>query len=510
MSRHYCITPYSVKGFLETLNLEEREKYELAAEVSDIIKNNSIEAFFIERAKQLLSPGGVAAIILPSSVLSNGSIYIKCRKILLKYFDIISIVEMGSGTFGKTGTNTVTLFLRRKRENPALAVHYKYRVDAWFVGNTAHDERYADLDLLERYCERIGVGVEDYKTLFSSTPNDTLLGTDLFKDYVDKFRNDARAKKIKTKRITSKYTEEMRKAELRSYIISSMKAIEKEKLYFFLLAMSNPQPVVIVKSPSKTGEIKKFLGYEWSSSKGNEGIKYIGVSEVDEDNELERNKGISQIQTPLFDPANLHNENKINMIIRHNFLGEELNISKDCEDYVSIHNLVDLIDFSRVEFDKVIKTSVNRKIEVQSKYELLKLKDIALIQKGQSITSAECKEGNIKVVAGGINFAGYHNEANREANVITISASGANAGFVNLWKEPIFASDCTTVIGKSSMETSFIYNFLKSIQHQIFYLQKGSAQPHVYPKDIEQIPIPKVPKDLMDEMVKEYPLAELN
>ena len=495
--------PYSVKGFLETLSLEERERYELTAEVSDIIKNNSIETFFIERAKQLLSPGGVAAIILPSSVLSNGSIYIKCREILLKYFDIISIVEMGSGTFGKTGTNTVTLFLRRKRENPALAVHYKYRVDAWFMGNTAHDERYADLNLLERYCERIGVSVEDYKTLFSSAPNDALLGINLFKDYVDKFKNDSRAKKIKTKRITSKYTEEMRKVELRSYIISSIKAIEKEKLYFFLLAMSNPQPVVIVKSPSKTGEIKKFLGYEWSSSKGNEGIKYIGVSDVDEDNELERNKGIAQIQTPLFDPANLHNEDKINMIIRHNFLGEELNIGGDCEEYVSINNLVDLIDFSRVEFDKVIKTSINKKIEVQSKYELLKLKDIAFIQKGQSITSAECKEGNIKVVAGGINFAGYHNEANREVNVITISASGANAGFVNLWKEPIFASDCTTVIGKSDIETFFIYNFLKSIQRQIFYLQKGSAQPHVYPKDIEQIPIPKVPKDLIDKIVKE-------
>ena len=495
--------PYSVKGFLETLSLEERGKYELTSEVSDIIKNNSIETFFIERAKQLLSPGGVAAIILPSSVLSNGSIYIKCREILLKYFDIISIVEMGSGTFGKTGTNTVTLFLRRKRENPALAVHYKYRVDAWFMGNTAHDERYADLDLLERYCERIGVSVEDYKTLYSSAPNDALLGIDLFKDYVDKFKNDSRAKKIKTKRITSKYTEEMRKMELRSYIISSIKAIEKEKLYFFLLAMSNPQPVVTVKSPSKTGEIKKFLGYEWSSSKGNEGIKYIGVSDVDEDNELERNKGIAQIQTPLFDPANLHNEDKINMIIRHNFLGEELNIGGDCEEYVSIHNLVDLIDFSRVEFDKVIKTSINKKIEVQSKYELLKLKDIAFIQKGQSITSAECKEGNIKVVAGGINFAGYHNEANREANVITISASGANAGFVNLWKEPIFASDCTTVIGKSDIETFFIYNFLKSIQRQIFYLQKGSAQPHVYPKDIEQIPVPKVPKDLIDKIVKE-------
>lgn len=67
--------PYSVKGFLETLNAEEKGKYELTAEVSDFAKNNSIETFFIERAKQLLCPSGVAAIILPSSVLSNGNIY---------------------------------------------------------------------------------------------------------------------------------------------------------------------------------------------------------------------------------------------------------------------------------------------------------------------------------------------------------------------------------------------------------------------------------------------------
>ncbi len=57
----------------------------------------------------------MAAIILPSSILSNGgSTYIRAREILLQYFDIIAIAEFGSGTFGKTGTNTVTLFLRRK------------------------------------------------------------------------------------------------------------------------------------------------------------------------------------------------------------------------------------------------------------------------------------------------------------------------------------------------------------------------------------------------------------
>lgn len=495
--------PYSVKGFLETLSQEEREKYELTSEVSDLTKNNSIETFFIERAKQLLVSNGVAAIILPSSVLSNGSIYIKCREILLKYFDIVSIVEMGSGTFGKTGTNTVTLFLRRKSENPALATHYKYRVDAWFKGNTEHDERYDDLGLLAEYCERIGVRVEDYKTLFTPSPGEELLETELFKNYVHKFSGDARAKKIKTKRVTARYTAEMRDAELRAYVINCIKDIEKDKLYFFLLAKSNPQPVVIVKSPSKTSDIKRFLGYEWSSSKGNEGIKYIGARDVEDDNELDRNKGISQIKTPLFDPANLHNEAKINMLIRHNFLGDELNIGAECEEFVSVNNLVDLIDFSQVEFEKVIKTSINRKIEIQSKYEVLRLKDIASIRKGQSITSSECKEGNVKVVAGGTNYACLHNQANRGANVITISASGANAGYVNFWDEPIFASDCTTVVGRNDIETLFIYNYLKKIQNQIFYLQKGSAQPHVYPKDIEQIPIPNVPENIQKHIVEE-------
>ena len=181
----------------------------------------------------------------------------------------------------------------------------------------------------------------------------------------------------------------MRSLELQNYIINCIKECEKDKLYFFLLALSNPQPVVIVKSPSKTTDIKKFLGYEWSSSKGNEGIKYIGANEVDEDNELERNKGISQIKTPLFDPSDLHNEEKINMLIRHNFLGEELCIAKNYEEYVSVNNLVDLMDFSRIEFDKVIKTSISKKIEIQSKYELLKLKDVASIRKGQSITASE-------------------------------------------------------------------------------------------------------------------------
>jgi type I restriction enzyme M protein len=126
--------PYSVKGFLETLTPEERASFELYKEIEskNMTTNNSIEVFFVERAKQLLAPGGVAAIILPSSLVSNsGAVYTKTREIILKYFDVVAIVEFGSGTFGKTGTNTLALFMRRKDETPELAEHYLNRVNAW-------------------------------------------------------------------------------------------------------------------------------------------------------------------------------------------------------------------------------------------------------------------------------------------------------------------------------------------------------------------------------------------
>jgi restriction endonuclease S subunit len=134
---------------------------------------------------------------------------------------------------------------------------------------------------------------------------------------------------------------------------------------------------------------------------------------------------------------------------------------------------------------------------------LVNLGNIAEVLKGKSITSAQAKDGHIKVVAGGTDYAYLHNEANRPANTITISASGANAGFVNFWHEPIFASDCTTVRGKNDLHTLFLYNFLLSIQNQIFFLQKGAAQPHVYPDDLRMIQVPDIEEKLQQKIVTE-------
>lgn len=138
------------------------------------------------------------------------------------------------------------------------------------------------------------------------------------------------------------------------------------------------------------------------------------------------------------------------------------------------------------------------------------LSSIAEIQKGSTITKNKATEGNIPVVAGGQEPAYFHNESNREANTITVSASGAYSGFINYWTVPIFASDCNTIksINEIEFPTKLIFYFLKSIQSVFYALQRGQAQPHVYASDIEKVKIPLLPQELHPKIIAEIEAVE--
>ena len=139
---------------------------------------------------------------------------------------------------------------------------------------------------------------------------------------------------------------------------------------------------------------------------------------------------------------------------------------------------------------------MSRFIEMFKDEKLVPLEDFCLVEKGSTITRNDVVSGDIPVVAGGQEPSCYHNISNREAGMITVSASGAYAGFVNYWTCPIFASDCNTICPKDKDETeiSFLYYGLKAKQKQIYGLQKGGAQPHVYGKDLQKLlfPLPSI------------------
>ena len=123
-----------------------------------------------------------------------------------------------------------------------------------------------------------------------------------------------------------------------------------------------------------------------------------------------------------------------------------------------------------------------------------RIKDLFFVEKGTSITESQTEDGVIPVVAGGKDVAYFHNVSNRPKGCITISASGANSGYVNYWDVPIWASDCITLRSKDEMKysTKFLYHILRIIQGDIYLLQKGSDQPHVYGSDVKYIKIPSV------------------
>ena len=106
------------------------------------------------------------------------------------------------------------------------------------------------------------------------------------------------------------------------------------------------------------------------------------------------------------------------------------------------------------------------------------------MERGEMLTSDNYLQGNIPVIAGGKEPAGFHSYANRQKNTITISCSGASAGFVAFHDVPIFATDCFTISESNAYNVWFIYHVLTNLQEKIYKLQTGGAQPHVHPKDV--------------------------
>jgi len=118
-----------------------------------------------------------------------------------------------------------------------------------------------------------------------------------------------------------------------------------------------------------------------------------------------------------------------------------------------------------------------------------KLGQLAEFKRGKTITKKDAVEGTIPVVAGGLEPAYYCNRSNTAERVITVSGSGANAGFTKMYFERVWASDCSFVDASTTPFLHFVYCYLKDNKTTIDNMQKGAAQPHVYAKDINSLEI---------------------
>lgn len=335
--------PYSVSSFRQTTrDYYTKQDFELYNSLTD--NSSEIECLFIERTKQLLKDGGIAGVILPSSILSNSGIYTKAREIILQYFDIVAIAELGSNTFMATNTNTVVLFLRR-RDN-YFAANTKCAVGTYF--RTLNDVTINGIETpASKYVAYVWEGLDyaDYVTLLQKSPNERVKAHEIYAEYKKKIsaKNDAK-------------------------LYEAILNIEAEKFWYFVLAY--PQKVVIVKSGEKDVE-KRFLGYEFSNRRGNEGIHAI-----------QRGKNIDEC-TKLFDADSYDNPEKASTYVYKAFKGDHsLPIAENMQQHISRALLIDMLTFDRDLFEKSISITAKKKVIINSQFSLEPIEDLAEVIRG--------------------------------------------------------------------------------------------------------------------------------
>lgn len=566
--------PFSVKGFLDTLDDGDRDQYALIKYIEEkaYSTNNSIECFFIERTLHLLKDNGVFAIILPRSVLDNGNIYIKARELLFENFNILSIVQLNSRTFGSTGTNTIIVFAQKIGKN-SIGLVDTFKKSGEFT-------QYTNKSAIFEYMEKQNYSLKDYCNLMQKK----VLSNELEKNQIiDSYKKSFKPVKIQKNIVTEWFqnsnfykkeyeinkkeyktqyerflqSDEYKKnesEEIKKQLIDFIISIETDKLITY--ANVYDSNIIILFSPpdkknnkSNKTEIIEFLGYDWSTRKGSEGIKYVTESQhnikddSDDDKTIEIINSINYIKTPLYNPINDMDTSKFAYALKrhiwyalsdsvYQLASNDMNESYNGEnDLIKYGKLVDLIDFSNANFDKAIRFVDENIIEIKSKYDLIQLKDFVKIESGSRPSGgvALYKEGTLSIGGEHIdNFSGrinlqspkyvpdnFYNEAKSgkvKANDILICKDGALTGKVAIVKEELnknnaMVNEHVFIIrtDESKLLQMYLFEILHSQVGQQLLKQnvKKSAQGGLNQTNLLNVKIPYPPLSIQKKVVTE-------
>lgn len=420
--------PYSVSAFKPHLNLKHNQ---LA--ILDKISNNGseIETLFVERIAQLLNPLGVAAVILPSSILNKEmESFIAARESLLKNFFIRAIVQFGSKTFGATGTNTVVLFLQKFDEPPKRIDMVSDSVDAIFKNEQI--ATWEDNSIFEGYLEKIGVTKELYRDFVLMTKNYDEWNDEYFSKYKNAFLQSSEVTAKKKQKMFSKLTKNEQIKWYNKAFYSYVNAIEAEKLKYFGLVYKQKTLVVIAPDDNKGQE--QFLGYKWSNRKGQEGIQII------------------KLGGELYKPDNRIANDVAAGLVRNSFADKQLDVAELSDKYYYLRTQ-DMVDFSGINFNKAIKTTKTRVLKQDKSLTTYYLSnaDVFEIMIGDRVLSTDIVEdGDIPVYS-----ANVHEEFGRinKKNIIDFSRPSVVWGIDGDWmvdyipeNKPFYPTDHCGVI----------------------------------------------------------------
>lgn len=315
--------PYSVSEFISGVEHGE-ESFELFDKIS--LSSDKIETLFVERTKQLLKDGGVAGIVLPTSLLSNAGVEQDARKILLRYFDIVAIVSIGERVFIATTTPTSIVFLRRKPNS--VAQNVQAAISTFFA------------DKRDSVIGGVANGIADYAQAIHGASFDEYvdaienpIGSDLtiIHEYEWAMLNTSKRKTPPITRTVDAAGAAMPTKLLNDFIVKMESA--RIEAYF----ITRGKNVIHVQAPLDVAGEREFLGYKFSSRQKHEGISLLSGTEL--------------IETPLFDPVDPNNPEKISTLIKTHFTEPVTQIPSALRGVAELVPLADIVSLSDLTFE---------------------------------------------------------------------------------------------------------------------------------------------------------------
>lgn len=455
----------------------------------DTISNDGseIETLFIERISQLVKPYGIAAVILPTTILTkNITSYIFARKILLSNFKIRGITCFGEKTFGATSTSTVTIFLQKFDEPPSKKSLVEDSVENLLSGENV-DIDTEDYVILEEFLKKIEVDKNTFNE-FVNEKKDLKYWQN--KSFFDNYYNDFISSKEYNNKIKQKNFKKLNENEKKELIAKMFylrtKELVGQKLYVFSFVYN--QKTIVVSAPEDNKEQKKFLGYEWSRRKGFEGISIFAPG------------------GKLYNENDRNDDDTIAGIIRNSFDDEYYDIPNKVDYYHRV-NLKDMIDFSRTIFNLEINTNIKEEIKYRVNIKTELLANLIYEQPKSKIQVNEAEEnysGQYPFFTSGESVYKYDSSLVNGENIYMATGGVATIKFYN--GEAAYSTDTWVIksCDENKIKTKLLFYILESLKFVIKkdYF-KGQGLKHLQKDDLKlSIKMPLLDETVQKEIIE--------
>ena len=494
------------------------------------IKTDNAVSLFIQAIIYMLKISGKCTIVLPDGqdlFSKTNKILVAIREYLMKTCDLKEIIYLPSGIFTYTSIKTCVFYFVKKREGTDV-LKTKIKVSKT-QKETGRDYKFSKTHQTTKVKFYDYNPYEDVKNLLVEVPIDKIVSNSYSLNYAEYMKDETEEEQyedgvvVKTLEevcnfqngYSFKSTDYEKQNETNIGIIK-IKSIQNgfidenkiteyiEESKKYKLFEIQKGDILIALSGATTGKIgiynlenKSYLNQRVGKINAKTGIsqKYIYYwyvcCNIDE-KVLDLAKGTAQ--------PNISTNNIANLKIPIPSLERQQEIVK-------------YLDFI---YEKANKTSNEKIAELKQLNEFYlsnqkrfgenvvkELGEVCHFKNGKNITKKELIEGEYPVIGGGQKPMGFHNEFNTYENTILCSSSGAYAGFISKYNKKVWSSDCFSIIPEDkTINNNYLYYLLKSLQNNIYKSQTGTAQPHVYSKDIKSIKIPIPPLERQKEIVE--------